>query len=173
MPIRFARENFTSGRRRRPISSSMLKVPNKWFATLKNVVNIFFRSEAGSCSKYLDISRSARVDKFIWGRKKYYFLVALRFLVTYLWPVRSQRKDCSRKVKGSWFVPLIFFSIWGSRKLMFWCRTPNSRCATISYFGLIENWLKRSERKTQLPSFRKRCDRHHNHCSSTTTKTTT
>ena len=28
MPIRFARENFTSGRRRRPISLSMLKVPN-------------------------------------------------------------------------------------------------------------------------------------------------
>ena len=27
MPRRFARENFTSGRRRRPISSSMLKVP--------------------------------------------------------------------------------------------------------------------------------------------------
>ena len=26
MPRRFARENFTSGRRRRPISSSMLKV---------------------------------------------------------------------------------------------------------------------------------------------------
>ena len=29
MPRRFARENFTSGRRRRPISSSMLKVPNE------------------------------------------------------------------------------------------------------------------------------------------------
>ena len=28
MPIRFARENFTPGRRRRPISLSMLKVPN-------------------------------------------------------------------------------------------------------------------------------------------------
>ena len=28
MPRRFGRENFTSGRRRRPISSSMLKVPN-------------------------------------------------------------------------------------------------------------------------------------------------
>ena len=27
MPRRFARENFTSGRRRHPISSSMLKVP--------------------------------------------------------------------------------------------------------------------------------------------------
>ena len=27
MPTRFAWENFTSGRRRRPISSSMLKVP--------------------------------------------------------------------------------------------------------------------------------------------------
>ena len=27
MPRRFARENFTSGRRRRPISSPMLKVP--------------------------------------------------------------------------------------------------------------------------------------------------
>ena len=27
MPRRYARENFTSGRRRRPISSSMLKVP--------------------------------------------------------------------------------------------------------------------------------------------------
>ena len=26
---------------------------------------------------------------------------------------------------------------------MFCCRTPNSRRATISYFGLIENWLKR------------------------------
>ena len=29
MPRRFARENFTSGRRRRPISSSMLKVPSR------------------------------------------------------------------------------------------------------------------------------------------------
>ena len=27
MPRRFAEENFTSGRRRRPVSSSMLKVP--------------------------------------------------------------------------------------------------------------------------------------------------
>ena len=33
MPRRFARENFTSGRRRRPISSSMLKVPNNYSRT--------------------------------------------------------------------------------------------------------------------------------------------
>ena len=34
MPGRFARENFTSRRHRRPISSSMLKVPNENVTTI-------------------------------------------------------------------------------------------------------------------------------------------
>ena len=38
MPRRFARENFTSGRRFRPISSSMFKVPNVTTATAQSFV---------------------------------------------------------------------------------------------------------------------------------------
>ena len=39
--------------------------------------------EAGSCSRYLEISSSCLV----------------RFVLTYLCPVKSRRRDCNRKVK--------------------------------------------------------------------------
>ena len=42
-----------------------------------------------------------------------------------------------------WLICSIFFLIWARSKLMFCCRTWNSRRSTISYFGLIGNWLKR------------------------------
>ena len=69
MPRRFARENFTSGRRRRPISSSMLKVPNKGFATLKNVVNIFFPEVRPDVVRDISISRD-QLELISYLRKK-------------------------------------------------------------------------------------------------------
>ena len=44
MPRRFARENFISGRRRCPISSSMLKVPIKIRRTPQNQQDNFARA---------------------------------------------------------------------------------------------------------------------------------
>ena len=73
-----------------------------------NVVNFHFVSLV-RLGVVRDISRSARVVYFMWGRKKYYYLLALRFVVTYLCPVRSRRRDCSKKVKDVWFVGLIYF----------------------------------------------------------------
>ena len=129
--------------RHRKITSSSFGYNIIWGGGQSNFVwlTFCFLSEAGSCSRYLEISSSCLVYL---RKKEIFFLHALRFVVTYLCPVRSRRRDCSRKVKDGWFVGLIFFfSFWASSKLMFCCRTPNSRRATISYFGLIGNLLKR------------------------------
>ena len=66
MPRRFARENFTSGRRRRPILSSMLKVPIEMAMTTRlddtNQVGGDFRPEpaTGYGAGYLDSSAILR-----------------------------------------------------------------------------------------------------------------
>ena len=50
MPRRFARENFTSGRRRRPISSSMLKVPIDAFGKVPRYRKIYNgEDDKGEC----------------------------------------------------------------------------------------------------------------------------
>ena len=129
----------------RPIATSLLilsATTNIWSGARSNVVNLqLFPNWGGKLFEiYLEISSSC----FYLRKKEIYFLLALRFVVIQLsLPVRSRRRDCSRRVKNRRFVSLIFFSIWASSRLMFCCRTPNSRRATISYFGLIGNWLKR------------------------------
>ena len=95
----------------------------KGFATLRNVVNLHFFSEVKP-EVVRDILRSA-------------------------WVVSSEEE------RNIIFAPLDrgdetvaengfnLFSNWASRKLLPCCRALNSRRATISYFGLIGNWLKR------------------------------
>ena len=91
-------------------------ITNIWGRAQSNVVNLHFVSEVGP-EVFRDILRSARVVSFVWRRKKYYFLqLALRFVVTYLCPVRWRRRDCSRKVKDGWFEGLNFDLIWAGSK---------------------------------------------------------
>ena len=91
-------------------------ITNIWDRAQSNVVNLHFVSEVGP-EVFRDILRSARVVSFVWRRKKYYFFqLALRFVVTYLCPVRWRRRDCSRKVKDGWFEGLNFDLIWAGSK---------------------------------------------------------
>ena len=59
---------------------------------------VCFQSEAGSCSRYLEISLRP-VFSLSEKERNIIFLPALRFVVTYLCPVRSRRQDYGRKVK--------------------------------------------------------------------------
>ena len=130
----------------RPIARSLLilsTTTNIWGGAQGNVVNLHLFPKWGwkLFAIYLEISSSC-----FYLRKKEILFFARPSVCSYLsLPVRSRRQDCSRKVKDGRFVSLIFFSIWGSSRLMFCCRTLNSRRATIacSCFGLIGNWLKR------------------------------
>ena len=129
----------------RPIATSLLilsATTNIWSGAPSNVVNLqLFPNWGGKLFEiYLEISSSC-----FYLRKKEILFFARPSVCSYsvILPVRSRRRDCSRRVKNRRFVSLIFFSIWASSRLMFCCRTPNSRRATISYFGLIGNWLKR------------------------------
>ena len=115
---------------------------NIWGGAQSNVVNLHLFPKWGwkLFEIYLEISSSC----FYLRKKEILFFAHPSVCSYYLsLPVRSRRRDCSRKVKDGRFVSFFFFWIWASSRLMFCCRTPNSRRATISYFGLLGNWLKR------------------------------
>ena len=102
-----------------------------------NVLSLHFVSEVRP-EVVRDISRTRdQLELFSLSEEERNIIFCSPF--TYPCPVRSRRRDCSRKVKDGWFVSLIFFHFWASGKLMFCCRNPNSRRATISYFGLLHS----------------------------------
>ena len=130
----------------RPVARSLLilsTTTNIWGGVQGNVVNLHLFPKWGWkwFEIYLEISSSC----FYLRKKEILFFVRPSVCSYLSLPVRSQRRDCSRKVKDGRFVSLIFFFlIWVSSRLIFCCRTPNSWRATISCFGLIVELIEKS-----------------------------
>ena len=102
--------------RHRKITSSSFGYNNIWGGAQSNVVWLAFcfLSEAGSCSRYLEISSSC----LVYLRKTEILFFARPSVCSYLsLPRRSRRRDCSRKVKDGWFVGLILFFILGEQQV--------------------------------------------------------
>ena len=100
------------GWRYREITSSFfLATTNIWSGTQSNVINLHFVSEVRpEVVRDISISRyQLELFSLLWGREKYNILLPLRFVVTYICPVRSRRRACSIKVKDGWFVGLFIY----------------------------------------------------------------
>ena len=92
-------------------------ITNIWGEVQSNVVNLHFVSEVRP-EVVWDILRSARVVHICLKKKEIlFFQLALRFVVTYVCPVRWRRQDCRRKVKDGWFEGLIFFFNLGGQQV--------------------------------------------------------
>ena len=99
------------------------------FGTFWLVLGIW-RGDTGMIWRHRKVTSSSFGYNIIWGGGQSNFVwLAFCFL--------SEAGSCLNCCL------IFFFSFWASSKLMFCCRTPNSRRATISYFGLIGNLLKR------------------------------
>ena len=75
----------------------------------------YFRSEVGSCLRYLDISSSC----LLYLSKKEILFFAPSSVCSYLFcPVRPRGGHCSRKVKDGWFVGLFIFFNLGEQQVI-------------------------------------------------------
>ena len=84
-------------------------------------------------------------------------LLAVRFVVTYLCPVRSRRRDCSRKLKRWLICGFNFFFNLGKQEVTVLLQnSEQSACDDISYFWtsrkLVEEEIKAVELMRSRPA---------------------